>query len=94
MEKEVEGTLDAAKRVETKMENVSRLMNTFTSLVTEQQETIANLYDLTEETATSIDKSGEELGRAAGKRATFPIFFNAIVLSAAALLLLVHALHP
>ncbi|KAH8059573.1 hypothetical protein JL720_13787 [Aureococcus anophagefferens] len=61
---EFEGSLDAARRVEAKMEHVSRLTSAFSSLVSEQAETVANLYDLVEETAASVDKSGDQLARA------------------------------
>ncbi|KAH8051036.1 hypothetical protein JL722_11073 [Aureococcus anophagefferens] len=44
-----------ARRAEAKMEHVSRLTSAFSSLVSEQAETVANLYDLVEETAASVD---------------------------------------
>ena len=91
---EFEGSLDAARRVEAKMEHVSRLTSAFSSLVSEQAETVANLYDLVEETAASVDKSGDQLARAAARASSFPRFFNCVVLGAAAGLLLLNALLP
>ena len=65
----------------------------FASLVAEQHETVGGLAGLAEETAASLDESGDALAEASGRRAVFPRVFNAVVLALAALLLLLHAVH-
>lgn len=91
---ETDGELDAAKRVEVRMQQISQLLSTFSSLVTEQQETIAHLFDVTEETADVVDRGGDQLQRAAQRPSSLPLVFNSIVLAAAFALLLLHWLRP
>ncbi|KAJ1455153.1 hypothetical protein M885DRAFT_520820 [Pelagophyceae sp. CCMP2097] len=91
---ELEGELDAAKRIEVRMESVSQLMGTFSSLVAEQQQTIAGLSIVVDEAAHVLAKGGDELLRASKRKSTFPIFFNTAVVAAAVVLLLLHLIRP
>ena len=51
------------------------------------------LDGLVGDTANQVDKAGDHVAQAASRRATLPRVFNAVVLSLAALLLLIHAVH-
>lgn len=72
------------------MHQISQLMSTFASLVSEQQETIATVLDRVEETADHVDRGGAQLERAVRRPSIFPYFFHALVLGAALSLLVLH----
>ena len=59
----------------------------------EQHDQVVTLDGLVGDTANQVDKAGDHVAQAASRRATLPRVFNAVVLSLAALLLLIHAVH-
>ena len=93
LEAEFESLSDAARTVEARTEDVSRLAAQFATLVDEQHDQVVTLDGLVGDTANQVDKAGDHVAQAASKRATLPRVFNAVVLSLAALLLLIHAVH-
>jgi len=54
---------------------------------------VGSLYGLAEEVVASVDSGGDQLKKASERQALMPRVFNAIVLTLAALLLLLHAVH-
>jgi hypothetical protein len=93
LEAEFESLSDAARTVEARTEDVSRLAAQFATLVDEQHDQVVTLDGLVGDTANQVDKAGDHVAQAASRRATLPRVFNAVVLSLAALLLLIHAVH-
>ena len=93
LEAEFESLSDAARTVEARTEDVSRLAAQFATLVDEQHDQVVTLDGLVGDTANQVDKAGDHVAQAASKRATLPRVFNAVVLTLAALLLLIHAVH-
>ena len=89
----LESLSDAARTVEARTEDVSRLAAQFATLVDEQHDQVVTLDGLVGDTANQVDKAGDHVAQAASRRATLPRVFNAVVLSLAALLLLIHAVH-
>ena len=93
LEAEFESLSDAARTVEARTEDVSRLAAQFATLVDEQHDQVVTLDGLVGDTANQVDKAGDHVAQAASRRATLPRVFNAVVLTLAALLLLIHAVH-
>ena len=93
LEAEFESLSDAARTVEARTEDISRLAAQFATLVDEQHDQLVTLDGLVGETANSVDKAGDHVTQAASRKATLPRVFNAVVLTLAALLLLIHAVH-
>ncbi len=93
LEAEFESLSDAARTVEARTEDVSRLAAQFATLVDEQHDQVVTLDGLVGDTANQVDKAGDHVAQAASRRATLPRVFNAVVLTLAVLLLLIHAVH-
>ena len=93
LEAEFESLSDAARTVEARTEDVSRLAAQFATLVDEQHDQVVTLDGLVGDTANQVDKAGDHVAQAASRRATLPRVFNAVVLTLAVLLLLTHAVH-
>ena len=93
LEAEFESLSDAARTVEARTEDVSRLAAQVATLVDEQHDQVVTLDGLVGDTANQVDKAGDHVAQAASRRATLPRVFNAVVLTLAVLLLLIHAVH-
>ena len=78
LEAEFESLSDAARTVEARTEDVSRLAAQFATLVDEQHDQVVTLDGLVGDTANQVDKAGDHVAQAASKRATLPRVFNAV----------------
>ena len=72
LEAEFESLSDAARTVEARTEDVSRLAAQFATLVDEQHDQVVTLDGLVGDTANQVDKAGDHVAQAASRRATLP----------------------